>query len=163
MHGASANQNTTSLSAQASSLPLEGRHLVLYDGVCGLCNRLLQFLFKHDRGAVFSFASLQSATGRATVARSGGNPDELSSFYVVADFQTAQERVFTRSDAALFVAGKLPWPWRFIRVGVIVPRPVRDLMYDGIARSRYRIFGRYEQCMIPGPELRKRFVDDDAL
>ena len=140
---------------------MQGRHLVLYDGVCGLCNRLLQFLFTHDRGAVFSFAPLQSATGRATVARSGGNPDELSSFYVVADFRTPHATVFTRSDAALFVAGKLPWPWKAVQAGVIVPKPVRDLLYNAIARSRYRIFGRYEQCVIPGPELRRRFVDEE--
>jgi predicted DCC family thiol-disulfide oxidoreductase YuxK len=139
---------------------LEGKHLVLYDGVCGLCNRLLQFLFRHDRRAVFSFASLQSATGRATVARWGGNPDELSSFYVVADFRTPHARVFTRSDAALFVADTLPWPWRAMRVGAIVPKRVRDRIYDAVARSRYRIFGRYDQCLIPGPELRRRFVDD---
>jgi predicted DCC family thiol-disulfide oxidoreductase YuxK len=126
-----------------------------------LCNWLLQFLFKHDRHAVFSFASLQSVTGRATVARWGGNPDELSSFYVVADFRTSDARVFTRSDAALFVAGKLPWPWKAIRAGSIVPKAIRDLVYDTIARSRYRIFGRYEQCMIPGPELRRRFVDEE--
>ena len=153
----------TSSPEQLPAPVLDGRHLVLYDGVCGLCNRLLQFLFKHDRGAIFRFASLQSATGRSTVAQWGGNPDELRSVYVVADFRTPHARAFTRSDAALFVAGELPWPWKFMRVGVIVPRPIRDLMYDAVARSRYRIFGRYEQCMIPGPELRRRFVDQEEL
>jgi predicted DCC family thiol-disulfide oxidoreductase YuxK len=151
----------TSAPAQESSPASAGRHLVLYDGVCGLCNRLLQFLFTHDRQAIFSFASLQSATGRATVARWGGNPDELSSFYVVADFRTSHARVFTRSDAALFVAGRLPWPWKAMRAGAIVPKLVRDLAYNAIARSRYRIFGRYEQCMIPAPEMRRRFVDQE--
>ena len=151
----------TSSHAQESSPALEGRHLVLYDGVCGLCNRLLQFLFKHDRLAIFSFAPLQSSTGRTTVARWGGNPDELSSFYVVADFRTPRARVFTRSDAALFVAGKLPWPWKAVRIGVLVPKRIRDLAYDAIARSRYRIFGRYDQCLIPGPDVRRRFVDQE--
>ena len=149
----------TSSPAQESS-PV-GPHLVLYDGVCGLCNWLLQFLFKHDRRAVFSFASLQSATGRATVARWGGNPDELSSFYVVADFRTPHARVLTRSDAALFVVGKLPWPWKAMRAGVVVPRPLRNRLYDAIARSRYRVFGRYDQCLIPSEDIRRRFVDEE--
>jgi len=66
-----------------------GTHVVLYDGVCGLCSRLVQFLLRHDRRRVFSFASLQSAVGKSIMERSGGNPCELASFYVVADYQTA--------------------------------------------------------------------------
>jgi predicted DCC family thiol-disulfide oxidoreductase YuxK len=88
----------------------EGAHLVLYDGVCGLCSRLLEFLLKHDRRAVFTFASLQSATGRAMVARCGGNPDELTSFYVLANYRTGHARMLSRSSAALFVADELGWP-----------------------------------------------------
>src|SRR6476620_6214924 len=82
----------------------QGRHLVLYDGVCGLCSRLLQFLLSHDHRAVFSFASLQSATGKTMVARWGGSPEELTSFYVVGDFKKPEARVFVRGNAALFVA-----------------------------------------------------------
>jgi predicted DCC family thiol-disulfide oxidoreductase YuxK len=132
---------------------------VLYDGVCGLCNRLLQFLLKHDHRAVFCFASLQSATGKAMVARWGGDPEDLSSFYVVADFRTPDARVVTKSDAALFVAGRLGWPWKLTRVAGVIPKAVRDRLYDVIARSRYRIFGRYEQCLIPSEESRSRFVE----
>src|SRR5262245_42409443 len=88
----------------------EGGHLVLYDGVCGLCNRLLQFVLRHDQRRVFSFASLQSSVGKSLVERSGGRSGELTSFYVFADYQTPLSRVFTRSDAALFVAGELGWP-----------------------------------------------------
>ena len=138
----------------------EGTHLVLYDGVCGLCNRLLQFLFTHDHRAVFCYASLQSAFGKATVERWGGNPDDLNSFYVIADFRTAQARVFVRSDAAVFVAGELGWPWRGTRVARFLPQPVRNRLYDAIARSRYRIFGRYDQCAIPREEMRRRFVSE---
>ena len=84
-------------------------------GICGLCSRLLQFLLRHDRRHVFSFASLQSPVGQSMVERNGGNPGELTSFYVIADYQTASSRVFTRSDAALFVAGALGWPWKAAR------------------------------------------------
>lgn len=146
------------LRRQAASGAL-GPHLVLYDGVCGLCNRLLQFLLKHDHRGAFSFASLQSATGRAMVTRYGGNPDELNSFYVVADYRTPNARAFMKSDAAVFVAGQLGWPWKGARAAGVLPPALRDRAYDVIARSRYRIFGRYEQCLVPSEEFRNRFVE----
>jgi predicted DCC family thiol-disulfide oxidoreductase YuxK len=144
--------------AQATSAA-PGAHLVLYDGVCGLCDRLLQFLLKHDHRAVFKFASLQSATGQAMVARCGGNPEELNSFYVFADYRTEDARVFRKSSAALFVAGELGWPWKAMRAAAILPTPVLDRLYDVIARTRYRLFGRHELCMMPRPEFRSRFVE----
>ena len=147
-----------SISAGQAPHP-SGRHLVLYDGVCGLCNGLVQFLLKHDRPAVFTFAHLQSATGMAMVARWGGDPQTLSSFYVVADFQTPAARVATKSDAAIFVAGHLGWPWKAAHAAVALPKPLRDRLYDVVARYRYRIFGRYDQCPMPSDELRRRFID----
>lgn len=137
----------------------QGNHLVLYDGVCGLCNHLLQFLFAHDRRGVFSFAPLQSATGRAMLARWGGDPEDLTSFYVIADFRTPRARAVKKSDAAVFVAGQLGWPWKAASAARVLPTPVRNFMYDVIARSRYRVFGRYEQCLVPSEATRKRFVD----
>jgi predicted DCC family thiol-disulfide oxidoreductase YuxK len=137
----------------------QGDHLVLYDGVCGLCNRLVQFLLAHDRRGVFSFAPLQGATARSMVARWGGSPDDLNSFYVCADFRTPAARVLTRSDAALFVARELGWPWHTLVVARILPRVLRDGVYDVVARSRYRIFGRSDQCLVPSAEFRSRFVE----
>jgi predicted DCC family thiol-disulfide oxidoreductase YuxK len=137
----------------------EGAHLVLYDGVCGLCSRLIQFVLTHDRRAVFSFASLQSATGRAMAERSGGDPDELTSFYVVADYRTSHARRLARSRAALFVAGELGWPWKGALVMRVLPVASLDWVYDVVARSRYRVFGRHEQCPTPRPEFRSRFVE----
>jgi predicted DCC family thiol-disulfide oxidoreductase YuxK len=136
-----------------------GNHLVLYDGVCGLCNRLTQFLLRHDVRGVFQFGSLQSAAGQAMVARSGGDPTDLSSFYVFADYRTADARVFTRSDAAIFVASELGWPWRAMCVARVLPKGFRDRVYNFVARVRYRVFGRYEHCVMPRPEFRSRFVD----
>ena len=141
------------------SFETQGAHLVLYDGVCGLCNNLLQFLLEHDRRGVFRFAPLQSATGKATVARWGGDPEDLTSFYVVADFRMPYARPVTKGDAALFVASQLSWPWKAACAARLLPKPVRDFLYDRIARSRYRVFGRYEQCLIPSEETRKRFID----
>ena len=144
--------------AHDSSAP-RGAHLVLYDGVCGLCNRLLQFLLRHDRRGVFTFAALQSTTGKAMVARWGGNPDDLASFYVVADFRTENARAITKSDAALFIAREIGWPWNLARAAAVLPKPLRNRLYDVVARSRYRVFGRYEQCLIPSEESRGRFIE----
>lgn len=93
------------------------------------------------------------------VARWGGDPEDLSSFYVVADFRTPEARVVTKSAAALFVAGELGWPWNLARVAGVLPSALRDRLYDFIAGSRYRVFGRYEQCLIPSEESRSRFVE----
>jgi predicted DCC family thiol-disulfide oxidoreductase YuxK len=140
--------------------PTGDTHLALYDGVCGLCNRLVRFLLEHDRHGVFMLASLQSATGTALVKRFGGCSDELSTFYVVADYRTASARMLGRSDAALFVAGQLGWPWKAAVLLRVLPRAVRDWAYDLVARHRYRVFGRLEGCLVPPAESRHRFIDD---
>ena len=134
-------------------------HLLLYDGVCGLCNRLIQFLLTHDRRGAFAFASLQSRTGSAVVERLGGDPAALASFYVVTNFRTDDSRTLARSKAALFVAGQLGWPWKAALIARVLPAAVLDRAYDVIARNRYRVFGRFEQCLAPRPEFRGRFVD----
>jgi predicted DCC family thiol-disulfide oxidoreductase YuxK len=136
-----------------------GRHLLLYDGVCGLCDRLVQFVLARDPLGVFDFAPLQSDTGRAAVAREGGNPDALTSFYVVRDYRTAQARSLVKARAALFVARALGWPWAAAAAFGVLPTALLDFGYDVVARYRYRVFGRFDQCMLPRPEQRKRFVD----
>ncbi|HEY7292829.1 MAG TPA: DCC1-like thiol-disulfide oxidoreductase family protein [Vicinamibacterales bacterium] len=140
--------------------PLSGHtHLVLYDGVCGLCNGVLRFLLKHDHRGVFRFASLQGSLGQSIVSQTGGDPGELTTFYVVAARGTPAARVLTKSDAALFLAGELGWPWKAARLMHIVPKRIRDGVYEIVARYRYRVFGRYDSCPIPRPEFRSRFID----
>jgi predicted DCC family thiol-disulfide oxidoreductase YuxK len=136
-----------------------GSHLVLYDGVCGLCNGVVQFLLAHDRRAMFRFGSLQSERGKEIVRDCGGNPQDLTSFYVVPHYRTANPRPLTRSRAALFVIGELGWPWRLLGVVGVLPTVLLDRVYDAVAAVRYRIFGRYEQCLAPRPEFRDRFVE----
>jgi predicted DCC family thiol-disulfide oxidoreductase YuxK len=136
-----------------------GDHLLLYDGVCGLCSRVLQFVLEHDRRGVFSFAPLQGQTGRAMVRRWGGNPDELTTFYVCADYRTPSARVLARSDAALFIAGAIGWPWKAFGAARVVPKGLRDAVYDLVARTRYQLFGRLDRCLVPAPEVRSRFVE----
>jgi predicted DCC family thiol-disulfide oxidoreductase YuxK len=137
----------------------EGAHLVLYDGACGLCRRLLQFLLAHDRARIFKFASLQSPTGWTAVQRSGNDPDDLTSFYVVTNYRTRQPKVLSQGRAALFVARGLGWPWRAACLFSVLPTTLLDRLYNVVARNRYRVFGRHEQCLIPRPEERDRFVD----
>jgi predicted DCC family thiol-disulfide oxidoreductase YuxK len=146
--------------SQAQGPPhAEALHLVLYDGVCGLCSSLLHFLLTHDRRGVFAFASLQSAIGRAVVEGLGGDPTELTSFYVLADYWTRHSRIFARSQAALFVAGQLGWPWKAAVIARILPTALLDRAYNCIARNRYRVFGRFDQCLAPRPEFRGRFIE----
>jgi predicted DCC family thiol-disulfide oxidoreductase YuxK len=80
---------------------------------------------------------------------------------VVADYQSPASRLYARSDAALFVAAELGWPWRAARWMRVVPKGIRNRAYDAVARSRYRLFGRVDECLIPTPELRSRFIDQD--
>lgn len=137
----------------------EALHLVLYDGVCGLCSSLLQFLLTHDRRGVFAFASLQSAIGRAVVEGLGGDPTELTSFYVLANYRTPHSRIFAKSNAALFVAGQLGWPWKAAVIARVLPSALLDRAYNVIARNRYRVFGPFEHCLAPRREFRGRFVE----
>lgn len=136
-----------------------GVHLVLYDGVCGFCSHLVQFLLEHDRRAIFDFGALQGTTARSLVAKWGGNPDALTTFYVCANYRTASARVLSRSDAALFIAQELGWPWKAVSGARLMPKVLRDAVYDLVARTRYRLFGRLDRCLVPGPEVRGRFIE----
>ena len=135
-----------------------GVHLVLYDGVCGLCQGVCQFIVARDRDGVFDFASLQSGTGRAWLARFGRNPDSLDSFCVSTDYRTTPA-LHDKSRAALAVAGRLGPPWRWLVVCRVLPRAISDWVYDIVARYRYRWFGRTDTCLLPAPDVRQRFLD----
>jgi predicted DCC family thiol-disulfide oxidoreductase YuxK len=127
--------------------------LVLFDGVCNLCNGTVQFIIKRDPQGRFKFASLQSATGRTQLTRFNLNPDVLYSFIVIDG-----DRMYERSDAALFVAEHLALPWKAFTIFKILPRSFRDACYNLIAKNRYRLFGKQDRCMIPTPELKARFL-----
>ena len=133
--------------------------IILYDGVCGLCNRLNQFLLKRDRHDRFRFASLQSELGRSILQRHGANPDLLDTFYVIENYDSSDERLLSRSDAALRVVRELGGVWTIFGIGALLPRFIRDLLYNSIARNRYRVFGKSETCMMPDPKYRTKFLD----
>lgn len=127
--------------------------LVLYDGQCGLCNRSVQMILRHDRRGTFRFAALQSELGQALLRRHGLPAGAIDTVVLVDDGEA-----FTRSRAALRIAGKMDRPWPLMRAFGIVPRPLRDVVYDWVARNRYRWFGRTDACMLPPPEVRARFL-----
>jgi predicted DCC family thiol-disulfide oxidoreductase YuxK len=136
----------------------ETHTLVLYDGVCGLCNRLVAFLIRHDRRDEFRFAPLQSSTARTLLRRYGLNPDDLDSVVVIADFGGPTERALTRSQAALWAIGRVGGSWRIFVVGRVIPLPLREVLYKAIANRRYRIFGKYDECPLPKSEDRHKFL-----
>lgn len=138
----------------------EANPIILYDGVCGLCNRLVQFLLKHDKRGHLRFASLQSGFAEKVLGRHGIDPRDLDTVHVVMNYNQPGERVLQRSDAVLRAGRELGGFWgasaSFARV---VPRGLRDLVYRFVATNRYRVFGRYDACMLPDPNQRSRFLD----
>jgi predicted DCC family thiol-disulfide oxidoreductase YuxK len=140
--------------------------LILYDGVCGLCNRFVRFVLRHDRRGTFRFASLQSPLAAQILAAHAVNPGMLDTVYVVRDFNPeksanhSQTDLLSRSDAGLFVLHELGGAWGVLAAGLrLIPRFLRDWGYRQIAARRYRIFGRYEICPLPEPGVRSRFLD----
>lgn len=129
--------------------------VILFDGVCNLCNGFVQFVIARDPAGRFRFAALQSDAARRLLGRLETPQEWPDSLVLVEDGQY----FFVRSGAALRVARGLRFPWPLAYVFVGVPRPVRDWVYDIVARNRYRWFGRRDVCMIPTPGLRARFID----
>ena len=139
--------------------PNRPQHLILYDGVCGLCNGLNAFLLPRDSSGLFAFASLQSLTAKALLARYGLPTENFNTFYVIENFRSESPVLLTKSRAGLFALTTLGGAWRLAGVLRVVPTPMLNIVYDWIARNRYRFFGRYDTCPLPAPEQRERFID----
>jgi predicted DCC family thiol-disulfide oxidoreductase YuxK len=134
--------------------------ILFYDGVCGLCNTLVQFLLKHDKHGRLRFASLQSDFAEKVLRRHGFDPKDLDTLHVVENYEQPNERLLQRSDAVLRAGRELGGHWSVLAaIAKIVPRSVRDIAYRFVAQNRYRVFGKYETCMLPDPDQRSRFLD----
>jgi predicted DCC family thiol-disulfide oxidoreductase YuxK len=133
--------------------------ILFYDGVCGLCDRAVQFVLRHDHAGRIRFAPLQSELARDVLARQGRDAADLDSMYLGLDIGTPRERLLTRSDGVIQVLRELGGPWRWLAAARLVPHGLRDPAYDWVVRHRYRWFGRHEQCVLPRPEWRERFLD----
>lgn len=137
--------------------------IVLYDGVCGLCNRLVQFLIARDTHDRLRFAALQSDFAATVLQRHGIDPRDLDTVQLIEHYDEANERVFGRSDAVAHALIELGGFWEILgRIGTVVPAFIRDLVYRLVARTRYQIFGKSETCMIPDPTSRSKFLDLQA-
>jgi predicted DCC family thiol-disulfide oxidoreductase YuxK len=134
--------------------------ILLYDGVCGLCNRLVQFVLKRDARDHFRFASLQSDFAVRILQRHGLDPHDLDTFYMVTDYGQPDERLTARSDAAIAVLRQLGGFWGALALVLrVLPRWLRDWGYGLVARTRYRIFGKYDTCPLPEQKQRHKFLD----
>lgn len=127
-------------------------HLLLFDGVCNLCNASVRFVIRHDTRQLFRFASLQSDYGRRVLGMQEQDPGDS-----VVYFERGQ--MHTQSTAVLRIAWRLRFPVNLLYGLIIIPPFVRNPIYRLIARKRYRWFGRQDQCMIPGPSIAERFMD----
>jgi predicted DCC family thiol-disulfide oxidoreductase YuxK len=127
--------------------------IILFDGVCNLCSRSVQFIIKRDPHGHFKFASLQGETGQTLIKQYGLNYD-LTSFILIEN-----EKIYFKSSAALRVSSKLVGAWRLLAILRIIPPLIRDFLYTIVARNRYKWFGKQESCMLPQPEWRDRFLD----
>jgi predicted DCC family thiol-disulfide oxidoreductase YuxK len=142
------------------SEPGEAHPIILYDGVCALCNGLVQFLLKRDKQGRLRFASLQSDFAARVLTRHGIDPKDLDTVQVVINYDRTDERILNRSDAILGAGQQLGTPWSTLAtIARVVPRALRDVVYGFVARNRYRVFGKYETCMLPDPNQRHRFLD----
>ena len=127
--------------------------IVLFDGVCNLCNHSVNFIIDRDPRRTIRFASLQSPAGQELLVRFGLPTDQLSSMVLIEG-----DRTFSRSSAALRIARHMRFPWPLVFALIVIPPPIRNLFYDLLAHNRYRWFGKSETCRIPTPELRERFL-----
>ncbi len=128
--------------------------VIIFDGVCNLCNKSVQFILKRDRKKQFRFTTLQGKTAQSLLYKSGLTTDELNSFILVE-----KGKIYTRSTGALRLCRKLSGAWPLLYAFMIVPRFIRDAVYKWIARNRYKWFGKKETCMIPDASIKSRFLD----
>jgi predicted DCC family thiol-disulfide oxidoreductase YuxK len=144
----------------ADQLSSESELIVLYDGVCGLCNRLVQFLLRHDVDDRLKFASLQSEFARVALARHGADAADLDTVQILENYGAPNEKLLSRSDAILRAGLALGGFWKFAAAtGRFVPKSLRDYFYKFVARNRYSVFGKYDTCLLPEPNQRKKFLD----
>ena len=126
------------------------RPVVVFDGVCNLCNRAVDFIVRRDRDGVFALTPNQGTTATELL---GARAADLDTIALVEG-----DRVTERSTAVLRIARRLPWPWRASYAFVVLPRPLRDALYRVLADNRYRWFGKKDSCRLPTPEEAARFL-----
>ncbi|MFT5516905.1 MAG: putative DCC family thiol-disulfide oxidoreductase YuxK [Rhodothermales bacterium] len=135
------------------------RPLILFDGVCNLCNAAVQWVIERDPESVFGFASLQSEAGQSQISRALSASDHKELLLPDSIVLLDHHGLHTQSSAAIRIARQLGFPYSLAAAGFLFPRPLRDAVYRFIAKNRYRWFGRRDSCMMPAPGLESRFLD----
>ncbi len=133
----------------------ENKQLVLFDGVCNLCNDAINYVIKHDKNNVFMFAPLQSETGKQIIEKFNIDTRKMDSILL---YSSGNELTY-KSKAAIKIASKLGFPRNLLPVFYVIPPFIRNSVYDFIAKNRYKWFGRKESCMIPTKELNAKFLN----
>jgi predicted DCC family thiol-disulfide oxidoreductase YuxK len=132
--------------------------VVLYDGVCGMCNRLVRMILRRDPDGFFRFATLQGELAGAALARHHESRESFETVYVLLEPGTPAERLLSHSDAAVYILAHIRGPLRALRAWGFLPRFLRDWIYRLIAKRRYRWFGKYHTCPLPPAEWKERFL-----
>lgn len=130
------------------------KKIILFDGVCNLCNSTVQFLIKHDKKDVFRFVALQSDLGQQITAYIGIDTSKVDSIIVYEPGKA----YFYKADAALEIASAIGGIYSLLGIFKVVPKSIRNAVYDYIARNRYKWYGKKEACMIPTPEIKAKFL-----
>lgn len=133
---------------------MENDIIVLFDGVCNYCNRWVNFAIKRDKKKKLRFTPLQGKTANQLLPKFGINPTSLTSVIVID-----KGKVYTQSSAVFRICKYLSGGWKLLYGFMIVPKFIRDFFYNIIARNRYKWYGKREECMVPTPEVRDRFLE----
>ncbi|MBW1618692.1 thiol-disulfide oxidoreductase DCC family protein [Empedobacter falsenii] len=133
---------------------MKTRKIILFDGICNLCNQSVQFVIEHDNKNQFQFASLQSDFGQNFLKENNLDAAQFDSVVFIED-----DKFYTKSSAALKISKYLDGITSWLTIFMIVPKPLRDVVYSFIAKNRYRWFGKQESCWLPTPELKAKFLD----
>ena len=134
--------------------------IIFYDGVCGLCNRMVQFVLKHDSRDRFRFAALQSPFAEGVLKGLGADPRDLDTVYLILNHKQPKERLAARSEAIVLILRELGGIWKLLSFPMgVLPRWLRDWKYDLVAHYRYRVFGKYDSCPVPQEKDKRKFLD----
>ncbi|SNR34560.1 Predicted thiol-disulfide oxidoreductase YuxK, DCC family [Lutibacter agarilyticus] len=133
---------------------IKNKSIILFDGVCNLCNASVNFIIKHDKKERFIFASLQSDAAKEILLHFPAKKNKLDSVLLVEN-----NVIYDKSTAALLISSKLSGGFKLVSIFKLIPKFIRDAIYDFIAKNRYAWFGKKETCMLPAPEIKNRFLE----
>ncbi len=138
----------------ADLIPPNANNLIVFDGVCVLCNGMVQFIIRRDKAARFHFMTAQSKTGQALYARMGMKDGDFETYFFITG-----GKVYEKFDAVLAVMARLGWPWKALGLLKPLPLALKNWLYHRVARNRYSLFGKRDACMVPETNVRERFIE----